>query len=739
MRYFILICAISLLSNLSHADQSEIGKVILSLGQNLAVSPEGKERALKRNSKIFSDDLLKTGVKGRLQVRFTDGSRLALKPNTEFKVAQYRFDEQTPEDSEAIYKLLKGGMRTISGKIGKVDREDYRLETVIATIGIRGTDFQVELNKDKLSGAVNDGAINVKGLADERDIRAGQSFQLNFGTRQEIRVFKTPTIVSQQDRSGVRSTAVTEGSAEKQAEASVETSSLVSGENSFGALPTVDPNQEAKSTTEQVTAETVTEPTVPGDSGADSGAADDTEVDTDTDSTPTAPDDGPSTPPAPDEPTEPVDGSADSDSDVSNGESNEPGIDPNTPDDDTSDPVTDQDPDPVSGNGATDSGENSTSTPTTPNDTTDPGEDTTSGSLDSSDDSGNPTEGNSGEGSGDNSGGATGGSTGESTGESTGGATGGSTSDGNSGSSTVTNAPLGSAVTVGFVEVDSANGIRSSSGVIYADGRSSFSVSGTPEVVTQIQYFDSNPGISDDNCDPCELDTIVEPDEGVRNSGSVNYEGTNVSWGRWLNGRFAIVKNGAIQEVTSDLHFMYADKLTTADQVAAVAESKSGSYLYAFPEGSDRLTSPQAEGGLTGSLEPHHLADNPVDGTVMNAGTFVIVDWDSQLISKASIEALIQDSTGVRIYQLINDANQGSIELSKLLDGDSVKLLGSCSGGQCTVQGVNTDLSGHMNLDFIGEAANAAITSYGANGETLSGDSVNVTGTVLLEDKGQAQ
>lgn len=50
-----------------------------------------------------------------------------------------------PPGSRAFFKLLKGGFRAVSGLIGKVDRNEYRVDTPVATIGIRGTDYLLVL------------------------------------------------------------------------------------------------------------------------------------------------------------------------------------------------------------------------------------------------------------------------------------------------------------------------------------------------------------------------------------------------------------------------------------------------------------------------------------------------------------------------------------------------------------------------------------------------------------------
>ena len=73
MKKVFLTSLLLLISSFSHAAAESIGKVILSFGQNVAVSADGVERVLKRQADIFAEDTLVTGTKGRLQVRFTDG------------------------------------------------------------------------------------------------------------------------------------------------------------------------------------------------------------------------------------------------------------------------------------------------------------------------------------------------------------------------------------------------------------------------------------------------------------------------------------------------------------------------------------------------------------------------------------------------------------------------------------------------------------------------------------------
>lgn len=145
-----------------------VGKVLITNGPAVAKNTDGKTRTLQRGSEIRQGDTIET--KGaRAQVRFSDGSLLALRPNTEFKVEEYSFNGKQDGSERGIYRLIKGGFRTISGVIGKTNKDNYEVRTPVATIGIRGTHYGITLCiagscadqglADGLYGGVVDGAV----------------------------------------------------------------------------------------------------------------------------------------------------------------------------------------------------------------------------------------------------------------------------------------------------------------------------------------------------------------------------------------------------------------------------------------------------------------------------------------------------------------------------------------------------------------------------------------------------
>jgi len=97
-------------------------------------------RAARAGEPLEESQVLRTGGDGEVVVRFVDNALLVLRPGTEVELSRYRFRENDASSYSAL-RLLKGGLRFVTGMIGKLNREQVQLNTPIVTIGIRGTDF----------------------------------------------------------------------------------------------------------------------------------------------------------------------------------------------------------------------------------------------------------------------------------------------------------------------------------------------------------------------------------------------------------------------------------------------------------------------------------------------------------------------------------------------------------------------------------------------------------------------
>lgn len=119
-------------------------RVEFASGNVLAVSSTGAERALSRGAELASGETIRTGDNARVQLRFSDGAMMSLQPQTEFRIDSYNYNGKTDGEEKGFFSLIKGGLRTITGLIGKGQRDNYRVNTAVATIGIRGTEYAAQ-------------------------------------------------------------------------------------------------------------------------------------------------------------------------------------------------------------------------------------------------------------------------------------------------------------------------------------------------------------------------------------------------------------------------------------------------------------------------------------------------------------------------------------------------------------------------------------------------------------------
>jgi len=155
----------------AHAATKGVGKAIISIGKVFATGKDGAEKKLKRRGKVFEGDTIKVGKKSRLQLRFVDNQLVVLKANTVFRIDEYKFKDKNDQNKSAALSLLKGGMRSVTGLIGKSARDKYKVKTPVATMGVRGTHYVLQLcapgacgngSDQGLYGTVVEGAIEMQ-------------------------------------------------------------------------------------------------------------------------------------------------------------------------------------------------------------------------------------------------------------------------------------------------------------------------------------------------------------------------------------------------------------------------------------------------------------------------------------------------------------------------------------------------------------------------------------------------
>ncbi|MCK6411336.1 MAG: FecR domain-containing protein [Azonexus sp.] len=136
------------------ATPAAVAEITLVAGSVWRHPGEGKEQALKANDKVFEGDRIVTGSGAVAHLKFIDGAHVGLREGSELRILAYR-----AQPMAVNLELSKGTLRHISGEYAKKSRETFRLNTPIAAIGVRGTDFITGLRDQKTFALLLEGAI----------------------------------------------------------------------------------------------------------------------------------------------------------------------------------------------------------------------------------------------------------------------------------------------------------------------------------------------------------------------------------------------------------------------------------------------------------------------------------------------------------------------------------------------------------------------------------------------------
>lgn len=113
--------------------------------------------ALARGAAVQRNDIVETADNGKVLIGFVDGTALTLGPGAEVVIDEFVYNPNGGANSAAL-RVAAGAMRLVSGAIERAGGpQAVTVTTAVGTIGIRGTDFFVEMDGDHLSVALFSG------------------------------------------------------------------------------------------------------------------------------------------------------------------------------------------------------------------------------------------------------------------------------------------------------------------------------------------------------------------------------------------------------------------------------------------------------------------------------------------------------------------------------------------------------------------------------------------------------
>lgn len=163
--FIVVACSLTLTPAIA-SEADAVGSVTLVIGKAYIVE-ENNNRQITPNTEIFSGDRIITRANGHVHIRFKDKGLVSVRPNSRLHIEQYEFKSDSPDQSTIKLNLEKGVARSVSGTGAKAARERFRMNTPIAAIGVRGTDFVVSANNENIRAIVNEGIIVVAPFSDQ--------------------------------------------------------------------------------------------------------------------------------------------------------------------------------------------------------------------------------------------------------------------------------------------------------------------------------------------------------------------------------------------------------------------------------------------------------------------------------------------------------------------------------------------------------------------------------------------
>lgn len=204
VRFFIMLLACTV------AIFGSVGRITVLSGNITIERGSKKERAVS-NYLLEEKDVVASGAGATAQIIFNDKTVITVGSATNFKIEEYLFGEK---DAKARFSVGEGTFKTITGKIGKIAPEKFKVETKTATIGIRGTIFLGSVDKSgTLTVACTKGAISVT-----PNIPAAPPVIVNQGqmTRADTKGVEPPKAFTPQDMKNLEKSLTTDKKAQSE-------------------------------------------------------------------------------------------------------------------------------------------------------------------------------------------------------------------------------------------------------------------------------------------------------------------------------------------------------------------------------------------------------------------------------------------------------------------------------------------------------------------------------------------
>ena len=143
-----------------------IGEAVVVVG-HVTLHGANTDTPLARDAAIMQGNTIETGADGYVYIATVDNGFISVRPSSSLTIERYEYDAAAPERTVIKLALHKGVVREISGKGAQAARDHYRMNTPVAALGVRGTDFSVFTDSNVTRADVRSGGIVMTPLGND--------------------------------------------------------------------------------------------------------------------------------------------------------------------------------------------------------------------------------------------------------------------------------------------------------------------------------------------------------------------------------------------------------------------------------------------------------------------------------------------------------------------------------------------------------------------------------------------
>lgn len=190
------------------------GRIVLATGAVQRVRG-GAAAPARGGMDLRAGDIIRTAPASSAQLWFQDGGMVAVREKSEFRIESYSYSKDArPASMSNVTTLVKGGARVMTGAIAKANPDAIKVNTRVATIGIRGTGFDLVdcvdqcvqdtglIAKPGLYGAVYEGKVLITNQAGESDLLVSEVFYVASAVSPVVRLPVQPKFLAEPPAEG---------------------------------------------------------------------------------------------------------------------------------------------------------------------------------------------------------------------------------------------------------------------------------------------------------------------------------------------------------------------------------------------------------------------------------------------------------------------------------------------------------------------------------------------------------